>query len=70
MKTMFSDELSYYFRLSKQFPGEATQEIRIAFYILQDLFRITKTYDQKELNKELQASLNEMSLLYGIPGMP
>jgi hypothetical protein len=68
MKEMFSKELRYYYRLNKVFQGGADQETRIAFYILQDLLRITETYDQKELNTEVRDTMKEISLLFGIPG--
>lgn len=69
MLDMYLGELRYYYRLNKKFPGAADQESRVAFYILQDLNRITGTYDQKELNKEVQDKIKEVGVLFGIPGV-
>jgi len=58
------DDLEYYLSLKGKFVSSVDYEKKLSLHIFQELVRITKEFDQKELGSELEKAFNNLYLKY------
>ncbi len=55
---IYADDLDYYLSLKGKYASKVTQETQRAMSVMQSMVRITRSFKQEELNKELQAQFD------------
>jgi hypothetical protein len=60
----YIEELNYYFMLKKEFSATLDTEKQMALHIMQELVRLTRNYDQTEINKFLEEEFKNFVTLY------